>query len=96
MSDQTLNNIMCLALVDSKFRHSLLNGMTNAVEEFDLDPEEQDILQAINADSVTEFAQKLHTWMLERHRGNGHRKAYESEQLRRLRATKALPLKPAF
>jgi hypothetical protein len=82
MSDHTLNNIMCLALVDGKFRRTLLTDVANAVEEFDLDPEELDILSAIKADSVTEFARKLHVWMLERHRGNGHRKTYEPKQLR--------------
>ena len=84
MSDHTLNNIMCLALVDGKFCHTLLTDVANAVEEFDLDAEERDILGAIKAESVTEFARKLHVWMLGRHRGNGHRKTYEPNQLRDL------------
>ena len=81
MSDHALNDIMCLALVDGKFRHSLLTDVANAVEEFDLDPEEHDILKGIKADSVTEFARTLHTWMLERGRGNGHCKIYGPWQL---------------
>jgi hypothetical protein len=84
MSDHTLNDVMCLALIDGKFRRTLLTNVADVVEEFDLDPEEQDILTAIRADSVTEFARELHTWMLERHGGNGHRKAYEPKQLRPL------------
>jgi hypothetical protein len=84
MSDHTLNDIMCLALVDGKFRHSLLTDVANAVGEFDLDPEEHDILKGIKAESVTEFARKLHTYMLQRDRGNGHRKTYGPGQLRNM------------
>ena len=54
MSEQTLNNIMCMALVDGKFRDSLLTNPANVVGDFDLDVEEQDVLKAIKADSVTE------------------------------------------
>jgi len=84
MSDHTLNDVMCLALIDGKFRRTLLTNVADVVEEFDLDPEEQDILTGIKADSVTEFARELHSWMLERHRGNGHRRTYEPKQLRPL------------
>jgi hypothetical protein len=82
MSDHTLNDIMCLALVDGKFRHTLLTDVADVVEGFDLDPEERDILRAIQADSVTDFAGELHAWMLQRHRGNGHRMRAEPKQLR--------------
>jgi hypothetical protein len=81
MSDHTLNNIMCLALTDSKFRHSLLTDVANVVGEFGLDPEEQDILKTIKADSVDEFAQRLHTWMVERRGNNGHRRTCEPRYL---------------
>jgi len=81
MSDLTLNNIMCLALTDGQFRDTLLTDAANVVGEFDLDAEEQDILEAINADSVTEFAAKLHNWMVERGGNNGHRRASESRRL---------------
>jgi len=74
MSDRTLNDIMCLALVDGKFRDTLLTDATGVMEGFDLDPEEEDILKAIKAESVTDFARKLHTWMSERPRGNSHRR----------------------
>ena len=88
MSEQTLNNIMCMALVDGKFRDSLLTNPANVVGDFDLDVEEQDVLKAIKADSVTEYARKLHTWMLQRTggngngngNGNGHRKTYGPTQ----------------
>jgi len=95
MSDHALNDIMCLAVIDGKFRHILLTDVVNAVEEFDLGPEEQDILTGINADSVTEFAQRLHAWMLERQRGNGHRTTYEPKQLRDMWNRRALFLQPA-
>ena len=94
MSDRTLNDIMCLALVDGKFRDSLLADATDAVEEFDLDPEEQDILKTIKADSVTDFARKLHTWMSERPRGNGHRRTYESRQAAKMWKGRVLFLEP--
>lgn len=78
MSDHTLNNIMCLALIDGKFRDSLLTDPARVVGDFELDAEERDILKAIKADSVTEYARKLHTWMKERRGGNGYRRTYES------------------
>lgn len=84
MSDRTLNDIMCLALTDSEFRHNLLTDVVSLVEGFDLDPEERDILKAIKAESVTEFAGRLHSWMLERGSNNGHWKAYESSQPKNL------------
>ncbi len=96
MSDRTLNDIMCLALIDGKFRHNLLANMANVTEEFELDPEERDILQAIKADSVTEFAQTLYTWMMERHRGNGHRKGYGPKHLRNMWNARALTVEPTY
>jgi hypothetical protein len=66
MSDQTLNNIMCMALIDGKFRSSLLSNPAKVVSDFDLDAEERDVLRTIKADSVTEFARKLHSWMVQR------------------------------
>jgi hypothetical protein len=96
MSDRTLNDIVCLAVIDGKFRHSLLTDVANVVEEFDLDAEERHILQAIKADSVAEFAQNLHSWMLERHGDNGHRKVCQSQQLKNLWGQKALFLEPTY
>jgi len=96
MSDHTLNDIMCLALTDSRFRHGLLTDVANAVEEFDLDPEEREMLRAVKADSVTEFAQRLYRWMLERHRRNGHRKAYEPKQLKSIWDRRALFVEPTY
>jgi len=75
MSDQTLNNIMCMALIDGKFRSNLLSNPANVVGDFDLDAEEQDVLTTIKADSVTELARKLHTWMVQRPGSNGHHQA---------------------
>lgn len=80
MSDQTLNNIMCMALTDGKFRDTLLSNPANVVGDFDLDAEERDVLKGIKADSVTEFARKLHTWMVKRPGSNGHRRTYRPRQ----------------
>jgi len=95
MSDHTLNDIMCLALTDSKFRHGLLTDVANAVEEFDLDSEEREMLRAVKADSVTGFAQRLHTWMLERDRGNGHR-TYEPKQLKTVWDRRTVVVEPTY
>jgi hypothetical protein len=81
MSDQTLNNIMCMALIDGKFRASLLSNPANVVGDFDLDAEERDVLKTIKADSVTEFARKLHSWMVQRPRSNGHLQARRPRQV---------------
>jgi hypothetical protein len=83
MSDQALNNIMCMALIDGKFRDTLLADPATVVGDFDLDAEERDVLKAIKADSVTEFARKLHTWMSQRPsggNGNGYWKTYRPRQ----------------
>lgn len=84
MSERTLNDIVCLAITDSKFRESLLTNVADAVEEFDLDPEEKDILKTIKADSIAELAQGLHAWMVQRNRGNGYRKVSKQKQLKRM------------
>jgi hypothetical protein len=81
MSDQTLNNIMCMALIDGKFRASLLSNPANVVNDFDLDAEEQDVLRTIKADSVTEFARKLHSWMVQRPGSDGRYQAQRPRQL---------------
>ena len=81
MSDQTLNNIMCMALIDGKFRDALLANPANVLGDFDLDAEEQTVLKSIRADSVTELARKLHAWMMQRPSGgNGHCGTYQSRQ----------------
>src|SRR4030042_310617 len=41
MSDQTLNNIMCMALIDGKFRDALLANPATVVGDFELDAEEE-------------------------------------------------------
>jgi hypothetical protein len=94
MSDHLLNNIMCLALTDSKFRRGLLTDVSNVVGEFDLDAEERDILGSIKADSVTEFAQRLHAWMVQRHGGNGWSQPSEARRLENLRVRRASVLGP--
>lgn len=76
MSDRALNDMMCQALIDGEFRDTLLADAANVVGKFDLDADERDILKTIRADSVTEFAQRLHTWMLERRGNNGHMRTY--------------------
>lgn len=81
MSDNTLNSIMCLALTDGKFRDGLLTDAGNVVRDFDLESEEQDILTAIKADCVTDFARELHAWMVDRGGSNGHRRGYQAQQL---------------
>jgi hypothetical protein len=81
MSDQTLNNIMCMALIDGKFRASLLTNPANVVGDFDLDADEQDVLRTIKADSVTELARKLHSWMVQRPGSNGYHQARRPRQL---------------
>ncbi len=81
MSDNTLNSIMCLALIDGKFRDGLLTDAGNVVCDFDLESEEQDILTAIKADCVTDFARELHAWMVDRGGSNGHCRGYQAQQL---------------
>ncbi|HJX37826.1 MAG TPA: Os1348 family NHLP clan protein [Anaerolineae bacterium] len=81
MSDQTLNNIMCMALIDGKFRDALLANPATVVGDFELDAEEQRALKSIKADSVTDLARKLHAWMMQRpNGGNGHCRTYRPRQ----------------
>ena len=61
MSWQTVNQMLGLAIVDTKFAHRLLaNPLYAAVEfGFDLTPEEQEFLREVKAQDIAELSQIL-------------------------------------
>jgi hypothetical protein len=63
MAHEALQAIVGTAIVDSTFRHSLLNRSPEALWLFELTPEESAAVLHINARTMAGFAQELHGWI---------------------------------
>ncbi len=63
MAHEALQAIVGTAIVDSTFRHSLLNRSPEALRRFELTPEESAAVQHINAKTIEGFARELHGWI---------------------------------
>ena len=63
MAYETLQTIIGTAIVDPKFRHSLLEKEPEALRAFELTPEEKEALASIQADTFQGFARELHRWI---------------------------------
>jgi hypothetical protein len=60
-----LQTIIGTALTDSGFRHGLLNGSRRRIlQSFPLSTNEIELIMAIRADSLEQFASQLHTSLL--------------------------------
>jgi len=61
MSWQTINKILGIAMVDTKFAHRLLANPLSAIREFgfDLSEREQTILSEVKATDISELSQIL-------------------------------------
>lgn len=65
MSQEALQAIVGTAIIDREFCDTLLNGSRKkAVANFDLTGEELMAVMAIEADSLEQFADQLHRWIL--------------------------------
>ena len=63
MAHEALQAIVGTAIVDSTFRHSLLNRSPEALRRFELTPEESAAVLRINAKTIEGFARELHGWI---------------------------------
>jgi hypothetical protein len=63
MAHEALQAIVGTAIVDSSFRHNLLNRSPEALRRFELTPEESAAVQHINAKTIEGFARELHGWI---------------------------------
>jgi hypothetical protein len=77
MIDYTLNKLIGTALTDKSFGALLLANPGATARHFGLATEELEAVASIRASTLSEFAQHLDEWMMQRHHrrdgGNGHR-----------------------
>ncbi len=66
MAYETVQTIIGTAIVDARFRHTLLKRTPEALREFDLTPEEVDALASIKATTLHGFAQEVQVWLNKR------------------------------
>jgi hypothetical protein len=73
MMHKGLNQLLCAAVVNERFRESLLHNPAQAIaggymgQSFGLTPEEHDVVVGIRARELEDFAAHIHSWMS----GNG-------------------------
>ncbi|MFQ6058071.1 MAG: Os1348 family NHLP clan protein [Anaerolineae bacterium] len=68
MSQEALQHIIGMAIIDTEFRRLLLHHREQAIADLDLTAEEREAILAIQADSLEELSQRLHAWIVERER----------------------------
>lgn len=80
MNHKGLNQLLCAAVVNTRFRELLLQNPGQAIaagyldHKFTLTPEERDVVVGIRARHLEDFAAQVHTWMV----GAGSRPAEKS------------------
>ena len=74
MKHRSLNQLLCAATVNGRFRETLLRDPARAIEagyfdhSFSLTPEEQELVIGIQAQRLEDFAAQIYNWIS----GNGH------------------------
>jgi hypothetical protein len=69
MQHKGLNQLLCAAVVNTRFQESLLRNPAQALatgyftHSFSLTPEEQDLVTRIKAQRIEDFAAQIHRWM---------------------------------
>lgn len=63
MAYEALQTIVGTALVDSKFRHNLLDRVPGVLNDFPLTSEESAIIKSIRAKTFQGFVSELHGWI---------------------------------
>jgi hypothetical protein len=67
VSHEALQAIVGTALIDKEFRQAMLNGSRDrAIEQFELSPDEREVVMSIEAGTLEQFAWQLHNWIMER------------------------------
>ena len=64
MSQMALHTLVGTALTDPRFCHDLLNGRRHTLlADFNLTDEEREVVLAIQAESIREYAIQLNEWL---------------------------------
>jgi hypothetical protein len=72
-----LNQLLCAAVVNNRFRETLLRNPAQAIatgyldHSFSLTPEERDLVVDIKAQRFEDFAAQVHNWLSGSGRGTG-------------------------
>lgn len=78
MKHKSLNQLLCAATVNSRFRETLLRDPAQALaggyfdHTFSLTPEEQELVMGIRAQRLEDFAAQVYVWISGNGNGNGH------------------------
>ncbi|MCL4396532.1 MAG: Os1348 family NHLP clan protein [Chloroflexi bacterium] len=66
MPFESLQSVVGTAVIDSNFRNALLNdSRRDAIGPFDLTEEETAALMQIRADTLEQFADQVHRWIMD-------------------------------
>lgn len=80
MKHKGLNQLLCAATVNNRFRETLLHNPAQAIatgyfdHTFSLTPEEQDLVISIQAQKLEDFAAQVYRWISGYSNGNGNGK----------------------
>ena len=78
MKHKALNQLLCAAIVNERFRETLLRDPAQAIasgyfdHSFSLTPEEQNLVVDIRARRLEDFAAQVHSWIAGNGNGIGH------------------------
>jgi hypothetical protein len=83
MKHKSLNQLLCAATVNGRFREALLRDPAGAIatgyygHSFSLSPEEHELVIGIQAQGLEDFAAQVYHWLSgngtgDGHNGNGH------------------------
>ncbi len=78
MKHKSLNQLLCAATVNVRFREVLLRDPAKAIasgyfdHSFALTPEEQELVVGIQAQRLEDFAAQVYNWITTTGNGNGH------------------------
>ena len=78
MEHKGLNQLLCAATVNGRFRNVLLRDPAQALatgyfdHTFSLTPEEKKLVVNIQAQRLEDFAAEVHHWLQSKSNGNGH------------------------
>jgi len=78
MKHKALNQLLCAATVNVRFRETLLRDPAQAIatgyfdHTFALTPEERELVIGIQAQQLEDFAAQVYRWISGGNNGNGH------------------------
>jgi len=78
MQHKSLNQLLCAATVNGRFRETLLHNPAKALASgycdhtFALTPEERELVLSIQAYRLEDFAAQIYGWLLTKGNGNGN------------------------